>query len=392
MVQHRLADGSAEGWFAVYDSTTMDRRKPIARPLDWDDHEREERVYQQAEEDRLMYVASTRAKEELIIARCDKMEEKSVWKCFHPLLDTELASELVLDERRPELRPELEAEPEQFQRAIAELRAARDALKRPAYHAESITTRLRPDDVTVRKGRRRSLRALQLQLGLEAPPNAEPFGHDREGNPIFQLGLTFDGAQSIARETTPLSLLGPMIDQNGPGGPEWGNAAHVTLQAAARGLADEALRVVARNALLFANCPVDAHGEPIWLGELIALVQAMRASELWQRAHAARRVLYEIPFELQVTPEEWTRLSGASNAALPELLIGRIDLAFEEPDGWVIADYKTDVAEPKVLKARTEHYRRQVDVYAACWTRITGARVKERRLVFTAPGAEDVVW
>jgi ATP-dependent helicase/nuclease subunit A len=137
---------------------------------------------------------------------------------------------------------------------------------------------------------------------------------------------------------------------------------------------------------------VDAHGEPIWLGELIALVQAMRASELWQRAHAARRVLYEIPFELQVTPEEWTRLSGASNAALPELLIGRIDLAFEEPDGWVIADYKTDVAEPKVLKARTEHYRRQVDVYAACWTRITGTSVKEKRLVFTAPGAEDVVW
>jgi ATP-dependent helicase/nuclease subunit A len=112
---------------------------------------------------------------------------------------------------------------------------------------------------------------------------------------------------------------------------------------------------------------------------------------LWQRAPAAR-VLYEIPFELQVNAEEWTRLSGAGNAALPELLIGRIDLAFEEADGWVIADYKTDVADAKVLKSRTEQYRRQVDVYAACWTRITGARVKERRLVFTAPGAEDVVW
>jgi hypothetical protein len=278
MVQRRLPDGSAEGWFAVFDSTTMDRRKPIARPLDWDDHEREERVYQRAEEDRLMYVASTRAKDELIIARCDKMEEKSVWKCFHPLLDTELASELVIEERRPNPRQELEADPERFQGAIAELRAAREALKRPAYHAESITTRLRPDDVPVRKGRRRSLRALQLQLGLEAPPNAEPFGHDSAGNPIFQLGLTFDGVKPNGNETMPLPPVGPAIDQNGPGGPEWGNAAHVTLQAAARGLNDDALGVVARNALLFANCPVDLRGEPLWLGELIALVQAMRSS------------------------------------------------------------------------------------------------------------------
>ena len=266
-----------------------------------------------------MYVASTRAKEELVIARCDKMEEKSVWKCFHPLLDTELASELVIEERRPDPRQELEAEPEQFQRAIAELRSAREALKRPAYHAESITTRLRPDDMPVRKGRRRSLRALQLQLGLEAPPNAETFGYDREGNPIFQLGLTFDGVKANGGETIPLQPVAPPFDQDGPGGPEWGNAAHITLQAAARGLPDDALRIAARNALLFASCPVDAHGEPIWLDELLALVQAMRGSELWQRANAAQRVLYEIPFELQVSPEEWTRPERSEQRRAPRV-------------------------------------------------------------------------
>jgi ATP-dependent helicase/nuclease subunit A len=69
-----------------------------------------------------------------------------------------------------------------------------------------------------------------------------------------------------------------------------------------------------------------------------------------------------------------------------EVLEGVIDLAFLEEDGWVIADYKTDVGTDPDFARRKEGYRRQVDLYAEAWTLLTGDDVKERVLFFTAQG------
>jgi ATP-dependent helicase/nuclease subunit A len=177
-----------------------------------------------------------------------------------------------------------------------------------------------------------------------------------------------------------------------PAGPEWGDAVHFTLQAAARGSTGDPLTQIARNALLGAGCPSNAQGEPLWLSELLALVAGMRESTLWQRARAAHSVLYEVPFEVQLDSSEWSALSGETPTDISELLTGRIDLVFQEADGWVIADYKTDFAEPRILRARAEQYRKQVDIYASCWQRLTGQKVKERHLIFTAPGSESLSW
>jgi ATP-dependent helicase/nuclease subunit A len=71
------------------------------------------------------------------------------------------------------------------------------------------------------------------------------------------------------------------------------------------------------------------------------------------------------------------------------LLQGVIDCFFEEEDGIVLVDYKTDrVSEEKELLARAEHYRDQLEAYAEAITRITGKPVKERILVFLAAGRE----
>jgi ATP-dependent helicase/nuclease subunit A len=164
------------------------------------------------------------------------------------------------------------------------------------------------------------------------------------------------------------------------------------LQAAARGVAGEALRRVAHDALLAAGCPANAKGEAIWLPELLALLTSMRESELWQRARVAQRVLYEVPFEAHVSADDWKTFTDAKESSTPGVLTGRIDLAFLEADGWVLADYKSDVVPADVLRKRTEHYRRQVDLYAECWRQITGQLVKERRLVFTTPHLPDIVW
>ncbi len=403
-VQRRMPDGSAEGWFAVFDSTTRDRRKPIARPAIWDVLEAEERLAQDAEEDRLMYVAATRAAQELVVARCEKMDEKSVWRCFHALLDDEnSAVELPLLPLPPRERQELNKEPSWFGRQIEQLRSARSAQRQPAFRAAGISERVKPDDLPARRGRRRTLGSPQLSLGLAAPPHATTFGYDRAGKPIFQLGLALpathnDGTAERPELDTPTSEINtptaaPALGSDmAPGGPAWGDAVHFILHAAARGQTDDALRASARNALLLAGCPSDAQGEPLWLTELLELVRALQNSELWERARTAQHVLYEVPFELAVSDQEWQSWSEEVSSGLPEVLSGRIDLAFLEKDGWVIADYKTDVAEPNVLRARTEHYRKQVDIYAACWHRLTGTPVKERRLVFTAAGHHDVIW
>lgn len=71
------------------------------------------------------------------------------------------------------------------------------------------------------------------------------------------------------------------------------------------------------------------------------------------------------------------------------LLQGVADCFFEEDDGIVIVDYKTDrvFAEEDIL-ARAEYYRGQIGAYAQALSRICGRNVKESVLFFLAPGKE----
>ncbi len=58
------------------------------------------------------------------------------------------------------------------------------------------------------------------------------------------------------------------------------------------------------------------------------------------------------------------------------LIQGIIDVYFEEEDGVVVADYKTDaVTRPEELADR---YRVQLDYYARALEQLTGKRVKEK--------------
>jgi len=60
---------------------------------------------------------------------------------------------------------------------------------------------------------------------------------------------------------------------------------------------------------------------------------------------------------------------------------GTIDLAFREPDGWVLADYKTDRVDDNV-QALVDYYRPQVDTYRTLWQDMSGEPVKEAGLFF----------
>lgn len=72
-----------------------------------------------------------------------------------------------------------------------------------------------------------------------------------------------------------------------------------------------------------------------------------------------------------------------------EILVqGIIDVYFEEPDGLVVLDYKTDRArDAGELK---ERYHAQLDYYAKALERMTGRRVKEK-IIYSFALREEIV-
>lgn len=195
---------------------------------------------------------------------------------------------------------------------------------------------------------------------------------------------------------------------------------HGALAAAARDSDPVALRAVCRDLLVQHERPLDDHGEPVELAELVDLVGSVKGSQLWSRARRAGRMLSEIPFAVpgvglddvaapspvgadrvrpqldlfgELRPAVDRQTDDAEHAQAEgrplEILEGIIDLAFLEDDGWVIADYKTDVGTDPDFARRRRAYRRQVELYAEAWTRLTGDPVKERVLFFTSQGREE---
>jgi ATP-dependent helicase/nuclease subunit A len=405
----RSAEGAAEGFLRVSGTAVGFRSAPdLARPLGWADRQAAEERFDLAEEVRLLYVAVTRAREELVVARWTGGRGTSPWAPLDPWLD-EHAESLALQARPPGPRPEADVRPAEMRSAVAEAEAALEARGVPTFEHVTVT-----------------------HLTKEDP--------DAGGASVRTRGTS-------RRADRPGDFRGFA----------WGSAVHGALAAAAGGVEGESLRSACRNLLVEHGRPLDDHGEPVELRELVDLVGAVRASDLWARARVSERSLAEVAFAVPglgavvaasppptappPTPSTPTRrqldlfgggadtldesrrdkqegalvegdtpeggpmgdeaqgddtlerhaaaereggVSDSGAAAKRTVLEGIIDLAFREPDGWVIADYKTDVGTDPDFAERSKAYRRQVDLYADAWSHLTGERVKERVLFYTA--------
>jgi ATP-dependent helicase/nuclease subunit A len=173
---------------------------------------------------------------------------------------------------------------------------------------------------------------------------------------------------------------------SGEHGTEWGTVIHFLLEKAlrdsGRDLSAAACAALAEQGLPTARAP-----------EALAVVDAVRASEIWRRAAGAGRTLVEVPFEICVSPGDDLLPDPAhageerqgGSGAVPTLVRGVIDLAFREAAGWVVVDWKTDASRTlDDLADLVRRYRPQVRLYANIWTRITGEAVAETGLYFTA--------
>jgi len=155
----------------------------------------------------------------------------------------------------------------------------------------------------------------------------------------------------------------PLATRDEASGIRWGGVIHALLQSAMSAPKTD-WHALATALLQAADLDVTL------VEEAVETVRHVMESTLWQRASSSRQRSTELPFVV---------LDAGDGA----LVRGVIDLAFEESDGWVIVDYKTDRATGQQLEKLAGTYRPQVTVYRTAWAQILQQPVKEVGLYFT---------
>jgi len=114
----------------------------------------------------------------------------------------------------------------------------------------------------------------------------------------------------------------------------------------------------------------------------LELVERVAHSGIWTRATSSGRFLTEVPVQVDLS---------AKSARRPEIAKGVIDLVFDEGDGWVIVDYKTDDRPAGTLGDLVEKYRPQIDLYRAAWERAVKMPVKETGIYFVRADRYEIL-
>ncbi|GMA49398.1 ATP-dependent DNA helicase [Alicyclobacillus contaminans] len=327
----------AAGYFKVekvFESKAGHTTKiPVAQPVHWDEWAAKETRFLKAERNRLLYVATTRARQMLVVSHWEDNASKDPWS---PLADAladvpELEDVVVEQPERPLLDEPIDIA------AFLEAQEARmEQIQQPTWRRTSVTTEAK---ASVAQWERRS----------------------------GGLGMAF------------------------------GSAVHRCMEACGKGLAPGRLPTFARVASREAGLS-EEHVE-----DVVRTVEGVLASDLWARAAASKQRLHEIPFVLTESSSS-ASVSGQETAAGLDttgqeediqsfghgvgtlhrvILHGVIDMAFEEEDGWVIVDFKTDAFQPEHESQFVEFYRAQLEQYVAVWQGTFGYPVKEAGLYFT---------
>jgi ATP-dependent helicase/nuclease subunit A len=313
------------GYMAVYGRKRGYQFPLLAHPDRWEHFQEKERTFVEAETLRLRYVAATRAGSAMIVTQRPSrgLNRKNPWKTFAPYL----REETLLPDPGPQRAPAGTRTP----LAQAEVNEARSRLEDRLVEAMVPTFDVQP--------------AKKYALASMGQGTPEETGTAPAEGPVSS------GLESF---------------EDGEHGVEWGTVIHTLLQVATENPEGD-LQGLARTALV-------EQGLDASLAEMAAeTVSAVMKADIWQRAMASRRRFAEVPFEILLERE----------AAVPVLVRGSIDLVFEESDGWVIVDYKTDSVPGGKPDALVDKYAPQVRLYAQSWERITGEKVKEMGLYFS---------
>ena len=122
-----------------------------------------------------------------------------------------------------------------------------------------------------------------------------------------------------------------------------------------------------------ARAQAAAEGIPEREDEVGRLARTAVESDVVKRAVASGRFWREVPVAAAV--------GGGS-------LHGFIDLLFEEEDGLVVVDYKTDAVSVEEARDAVKKYRLQGGAYAHAIGQVTGKKVREVVFLYLQPKSE----
>lgn len=351
--------------------------KVIARPLSWEEDCKTEAAFEEAERVRLLYVAATRARDELWVAKAVKKAAKTARKP-NPKPQNPWAPGTKSPWAPLEVWLDAAAKAEPGSRGRQDVGPVAEARDLPVGDQRE-PARLDPETnlapVLDRIARRRARAGRKSHRGESVSQAAmRAAALDGEEPVAARPPDAATRARSTLRFDPP--ALGPA-----PGGREWGEIAHAVLAAAVSGTEGSALAAVAKRELAAKRRKLDASGEPAELPALMSLVDAVAASFLWRRALDSPERYAEAPFALHETSPD----------GVPAVVTGTIDLVFRDPDtgAWVVVDYKTDGRVDSEFRKRVPQYRAQVERYAECWEALAGGSVQERILLFVAQGRAE---
>ena len=114
-------------------------------------------------------------------------------------------------------------------------------------------------------------------------------------------------------------------------------------------------------------------------------------NDICKRIAASPSVSRETAFTLGLTPYEVYGVESYKKDTALIHIDGIIDLFFEEGDGIVLLDYKTDRIGPDGILPITKRYKIQLDLYAKAIERATGKKVTQKLLyLFAADTAVEI--
>jgi ATP-dependent helicase/nuclease subunit A len=316
------AKGKIRGYLAILGEARTYHRPLLAHPGKWEDLSATEKKFLDAESERLRYVAATRAGSQLIITQREEGSRYNPWRYFSDSLTD------ILELTDP--GPVSPAETKTEELTVEEVEDSLNQVKERLSSARNPTHQIHP----------------AKDYAMQTGPSPS--------------GLTLEHLDDVQD-------LPPEIPPEGEHGVEWGTVIHTLLEVAIKNPETD-LEKSAQAAL--AEFDLDESHAPA----AIATVQSVMKSEIWKRAKKSRACYPEIPFHLR------------HEEAPPTVLRGVIDLVFEEDQGWVIVDYKTDVVTDKNLSQLVKKYAPQVKLYSEAWQSATGKKVKETGLYFTSNG------
>jgi ATP-dependent helicase/nuclease subunit A len=309
-----------QGWFTVLRKRDGSfGSEVLGQHADWPRHEQAELPYLVAEEDRLLYVAATRASEMLVVSRWTEAKGVPAWGAFNAFLTH--ATELTVP-------ASVTARPVSVPDCSAAVRLAADAM-RASVHARATESSWAVTSVSA------EARHVAKMVRSSDPTSA-------------------DDVTKVVRGDTP--------SHRADAGVAWGTLVHGLLEHAMRheGVTRDDLRRLAL--WLTVEQP---QLRPV-IDDAVETALGVSTADFWARAKAAAH-LVEAPF---------TVADGERR-----LLTGVIDLVFADRDGWRVVDYKTDVSKELVAAGKyAEQMAAYERALKACGLEATGVSVQPVRI------------